>query len=148
MAFIFYVRGNRITQSDCPVDSQGVPVQKLVHHNTLTIPIRVTHKKSHPFGWDFVFVYNLTSQAQSRPEPIHIFDRFLSKLPSESPPEPLIPINERRYKENTPAQYNGPGWIPEWHWRWLRRWARRWKHPNPGHRSGTRDSPHPQKHRT
>ena len=31
-----------MTQSDCPVDSQGVPVQKLVHHNTLTIPVRVT----------------------------------------------------------------------------------------------------------
>ena len=31
-----------MTKSDCPVDSQGEPAQKLVTHSTLTIPVRVT----------------------------------------------------------------------------------------------------------
>ena len=37
----FVVRKSKI-KSACPVDRQGVLVQKLVHHNTLTIPVRVT----------------------------------------------------------------------------------------------------------
>ena len=40
--FLYAEDGNRKTESDCLVDSQAPPVQKLVTHSTVTIPVRVT----------------------------------------------------------------------------------------------------------
>ena len=37
--------GNRMTKCDTPVGCHGIPAQKLVCHNTVTIPVRVTKSR-------------------------------------------------------------------------------------------------------
>ena len=121
--------GNRITQSDCPVDSQGVPVQKLAHHNTLTIPVRLTVPFSALPGTQ------MSPQQKSPQEPSSapwggIFSHLNSATPSGS-----LRFTGRKYRENIPARCRASGWIPELLWQFLHQGAGRWKHPNPDHRS-------------